>query len=240
MLPRTTGWLAAAAVLVLTSACSAAPESDVSAPQPTAAASPSVRGADGGPVRPMPGSRTLGPGFVTPTAPPPPGGTMTPSPGSWDGAHVPAGFTAVLVTTEQNAQTRVISTAVRSWANDTGVALTTVVADDPLNYVAAIQSAIDKHPDLVISAGNALVDPLALVTASWAQQQFLVVGAELAEPTFNVTAADWKGASYRGEGLGTASTYDPASFTPERAGRAVRAGVAAVVAGYSGYVVQVG
>ena len=43
--------------------------------------------------------------------------------------------------------------------------------------------AMDLNPDLVISAGNELVDPLALVTANHLDQQFLVVGAELAEPT---------------------------------------------------------
>jgi hypothetical protein len=64
-----------------------------------------------------------------------------------------------------------------------------------------------------------------------------VVGAELAEPTANVTAADRTGASFRGEGLGMSSTYDPATFTSERAGRAVRAGVAAVLNGLTGIVI---
>ncbi|GHJ37198.1 hypothetical protein [Streptomyces sp. TS71-3] len=45
------------------------------------------------------------------------------------------------------------------------------------------------------------------------------------------SAAGWTGASFRGEGLGMSATYDPATFTPERAGRAVRAGVAAVLGG---------
>jgi len=36
---------------------------------------------------------------------------------------------------------------------------------------------------------NALVDALALVTASHLDQKFLVVGAQLPEPTVNVTAA---------------------------------------------------
>ncbi len=50
---------------------------------------------------------------------------------------------------------------------------------------------------------------------------------------------DWTGAAYRGEGLGTAAAYDPASFTPERAGSAVRAGVAAVLTGLRGVVLWV-
>ena len=87
-------------------------------------------------------------------------------------------------------------------------------------------------------AGNELVDPLALVTANHLERQFLVVGAELAEPTVNVTAADWTGASFRGEGLGMPDAYNPASFTRERTGRAVRAGVAAVLNGITGIVIR--
>ena len=93
----------------------------------------------------------------------------------------------------------------------------------PTSSSRASAAAIDLAPDLIISAGNDLVDPLALVTANHLDQQFLVVGAELAEPTANVTAADWTGASFRGEGLGMSSTYDPATFTP-RARRARRPG----------------
>ena len=76
------------------------------------------------------------------------------------------------------------------------------------------------------------------MTASHLDQQFLVIGAELAEPTVNVTAADWTGASFRGEGLGMPDAYDPATFTPERAARAVRAGVAAVLNGITGIVIR--
>jgi hypothetical protein len=95
------------------------------------------------------------------------------------------------------------------------------------------------HPDLVVSVGDALVDPLAVVTANNLDEQFLVVGAEVAEPTHNVTAVDWSGASFRGEGLGTSSTYDAASFTPERGAAAIRAGAAAVLSGLTGIVIWI-
>jgi hypothetical protein len=52
--------------------------------------------------------------------------------------------------------------------------------------VDGIVEAMDRAPDLVICAGSALVDALALVTASHLNQQFLVVGAQLPEPTVNV------------------------------------------------------
>ena len=125
-----------------------------------------------------------------------------------------------------------------AWAEQEHVSLKTVAAAKPDQFVPRIRDAIDLAPDLVICAGNHLVDPLALVTPNHLDQQFLVLGAELAEPTENVTATDWIGASFRGEGLGMPSAYDPATFTPERAARAVRAGVAAVLNDLTGIVIR--
>ncbi|MGI8329544.1 hypothetical protein ACRYCC_06225 [Actinomadura scrupuli] len=180
---------------------------------------------------------TLGPGYVDRTAPPVPEATITPRPGSWDGVRPPKGYRVVLLTTGKDPQTRTLANAVAEWAEQEHVSLKTVTATRPDRYIASISRAIDLAPDLIISAGNDLVDPLAMVTPNHLGQQFLVIGAELAEPTANATAADWTGASFRGEGLGMSSTYDPATFTPERAGRAVRAGAAAVLSGLTGIVI---
>lgn len=76
--------------------------------------------------------------------------------------------------------------------------------------------------DLVISAGDALVDPMRLVTASHLDQRSLVLSTEIAEPTVNVTAVDWTGAFCRGEGLVTSSEPDPSAFAPQRCATAVR------------------
>ena len=104
--------------------------------------------------------------------------------------------------------------------------------------VDGIVEAIDRQPDLVICAGNSLVDALALVTASFLDQQFLVVGAQLPEPTVNVTAAIWKGASPRGREVpDTASSFDSGAFTPDHAGAAIRAGVASVLSDLTGIVI---
>ncbi|MER7279789.1 hypothetical protein ABT369_35655 [Dactylosporangium sp. NPDC000244] len=186
--------------------------------------------------RPMPAPiGTLGTGFVDPSAPPTPEGTITPAPGSWDGVRPARGYRVVLLTKGTDAPTTALVTAVRSWADAARVDLRTVTAGaDP---IADITRAIGMHPDLIVSAGNELVDPLAVVTASHLAQPFLVVGAELAEPTHNVTAVDWAGASFRGEGLGASSAYDAASFTPERCDAAIRAGAAAVLTGLTGIVV---
>ncbi|MFJ9583942.1 type 1 periplasmic-binding domain-containing protein [Streptomyces acidicola] len=210
--------VAAVATAILVSGCGSGDDWSQPHPKPTAIGS-------------------VGPGFSDPTAPPAPEGTITPHPGSWDGLHPSKGYRVVLLTAGKDAQTRTLAKAVTKWAEEEQVSLKTIMATKPTDYIPSISEAIDLSPDLVISAGNDLVDPLALVTASHLDQQFLVVGAELAEPTENVTAADWTGASFRGEGLGMSSSYDPATFTPERAARAVRAGVAAVLNGLTGIVV---
>jgi hypothetical protein len=180
----------------------------------------------------------LGPGFVGRDKPPAPEATIMPRPGSWDAVHPSKDYRVVLLTAGDDVPTKTLAGAVTSWAEQEHASLKTVTASEPHHYVARITRAIDLEPDLIISAGNDLVDPLALVTPSHLDQQFLVLGAQVAEPTGNVTAADWTGASFRGEGLGMPSAYDPATFTDERAARAVRAGVAAVLNDLTGIVIQ--
>ncbi len=175
-------------------------------------------------------------GFV-PSQSPSPEATIEPSPGSWNDVHPSRGYRVVLLTAGDDEPTRTLASAVRGWAVDDDVALPTVRADGDL--VGGIVRAMKLDPDLVVSVGNELVDPLATVTANHLDQQFLVVGAEVAEPTANVTAVDWSGASFRGEGLGTSSDYDVRSFTGERAARAIRAGVAAVLTGLTGVVLWI-
>jgi hypothetical protein len=181
---------------------------------------------------------TLGPGFVDPKSPPAPEAAITPRPGSWDGVHPSKGYRVVLLTAGEDTATKTLVGAVNGWVEQEDASLKTVTAARPDRFVAQITKAMDLKPDLIICVGNGLVDPLALVTANHLTQQFLVIGAELAEPTHNVTAANWPGASFRGEGLGTASGYDPATFTRERAIRAIRAGVAAVLSGWTGIVIR--
>ncbi|GAA3809896.1 hypothetical protein [Cellulomonas soli] len=192
--------------------------------------------------QPHPGPVAVGAlavGFVAPDSTPSPEATIVPEPGSWDAIGPREGYRVVLVTSGDDAPTQALVTAVQDWAQAEDVDLRTIVAEDPDDLVPSIAEAVALRGDLVISAGDDLVDPLAVVSANHLDQQFLVVGAEIAEPTGNVTAADWSGASFRGEGLGSASTYDPDSFTPERCATALRAGVAAVLGGVTGVVVWV-
>jgi len=179
---------------------------------------------------------SLGQGFL-PSSTPTPEATIHPVKGSWEDVRPSTGYRVVLLTAGADAPTRMLVSAIREWADEYGVDLRTVVADEHL--VDGIAGAIDLGPDLIVSAGNDLIDPLATVTASHLDQQFLIVGAEVPEPTHNVTAVDWTGASFRGEGLGAASSYDPGSFTRERCSAAVRAGVAAVLHDLTGIVIWI-
>lgn len=181
---------------------------------------------------------TLGPGFVDRAAPPTPEATITPSRGSWDGVRPAPGYRVVLLTAGDDPATTTLATAVTEWAKQEQVSLRTIKSSTPARFTDDIDRAITMAPDLVISAGNDLVDPLTVVTANHLQQQFLVVGAELAEPTANVTAVNWAGASFRGKGLGTSTGYDPSTFTPARAAAAVRAGVAGILNGLTGIVIS--
>jgi hypothetical protein len=179
----------------------------------------------------------LGSGFVDPKTPPAPESTIRPRPGSWDAVRPPRGYRVVLLTAGDDAATTMLVTAVRQWADAEHVRIEMVETTEP-KAVDGIVQAMDLEPDLVVCAGNVLVDALALVTASHLEQQFLIVGAQLPEPTVNVTAAIWRGASSRGaEVPDTALSFDADAFTPERAGAAIRAGVASVLSDLTGIVI---
>lgn len=218
-LPRPVATGALAVVALAASASLTGCASDWSAPHP----SPTLVAA-------------VQPGFLPPT-PLAPAATMSPRPGSWTGAHPSTGYRVVLLTMGDEAGTATMADAVRAWARDVGADLREVRAEsDP---IPAISQAIGMKPDVLMSVGDGLVDPLAIVTASHLDQPFLVLGGELAEPTENVLAVDWDGAGFRGEDLGQAAHHDPASFTPERCRDAVSAGVAALLSGQSGLVVWI-
>lgn len=181
---------------------------------------------------------SLGAGYTDPVTPPTPEATITPRPGSWDAVHPGRDYRVVLLTTNEDRKTRTLADAVTAWAEDEGVSLKTVNARTTAQgTIPDIQTALALKPHLIISTGEHLIDPLTLVSANHLDQQFLVIGAELPEPTHNVTSAEWEGATFRGAGLNTSSDPDPSTFTPERAGRAVRAGVAAVLHGLTGIVI---
>jgi hypothetical protein len=182
---------------------------------------------------------TLGPGFIDPAAPPAPESTIAPEPGSWDDVHPPRGYRVALLTAGSDAPTATLAAAVERWAEAEGVHLDTISVPEAADDVDGIVRAMDLGPDLVISAGNRLVDPLALVTASHLDQDFLVLGAQVPEPTMNVTASIWPGAASRGSEVpDSESSFDADAFTAQRADTAIRAGVASVLSGITGIVIR--
>jgi hypothetical protein len=176
------------------------------------------------------------PGFA-PDVGPTPEATVDPLSGSWDDVHPAPGYRVVLLTAGDDAATRTLRSAVSAWAADEDVDLRAVDAGG--DAITGIVHAMDMNPELIVAAGEGLIDAMAMVTPNHLDVPFLVLGAELAEPTENVTAVDWTGAGFRGEGLGSATHFDEASFTLERCDDAVRAGVAAVLTGMTGVVLWI-
>jgi basic membrane lipoprotein Med (substrate-binding protein (PBP1-ABC) superfamily) len=146
--------------------------------------------------------------------------------------------------TPRDAQVAILVNAVQKWAQEEDrVKLKIRYLGDPQTYTDGIdRAASSDNADLIVIAGNNLVDPVAAISANYAgenPQQFLVLGAEVAEPTNNIAASDWTGSAYLGEGLQESQYYDPASVTAPRAYAALRAGVAAILCGYRSLIVRI-
>jgi hypothetical protein len=180
----------------------------------------------------------LGAGFLGPNTTPTPEATVSPEPGSWDGVTPPDGYSAVLITTGQDVASTTVATAVQQWATGQGVDLTVLAAASDDEVEARINEAVALDVDLVFGAGTGVIDVFALLTAQHLGQDFLVIGAELPEPTENVTSVTWPGATFRGSGLGTSGDLDPATTTLAQSTEAVSAGVASVLHGLTGIVLS--
>lgn len=189
-------------------------------------------------VASVPNIHALGDGFLGGNPSPTPEATVSPEPGSWDGVVPPAGYRVVLITAGTDAAAVTLATAVRAWAKSESVDLEVLKAGHDDDVEDHINAAVALKPDLVIGAGDGVVDVFTQLTPQHLAQHFLMIGAELPEPTENVSSVIWPGAAYRGTGLGTSGEVDPATFTPARADEAVRAGVASMLHGLSGIVLS--
>ncbi len=181
----------------------------------------------------------LGSGFIGDTSPSPEA-TVVPEPGSWAGVVPPIGYRVTLIAASTDAATATIVDAVTEWAASQHVTLTVLTASDYDEVGARFEEAVADGSDLVVGAGNGVIDTFMRATPQHLDQQVLVIGAELPEPTENVTSVIWPGAVFRGTGLGTAGDLDPAAVTPQRSAEAIEAGVASVLHGHTGIVVYLG
>lgn len=175
---------------------------------------------------------------------------VNPDPETWTRVRPASDYRVLLLAAGKDADTpsdpqvAILVEAVRRWARDESrVKLKIRYLSDPATFIEDLDGAA-KHDnaDLIVTAGNSLVDPVAVVSANYAgydAQQFLVLGAEVAEPTTNIAATDWAGSAYLGEGLDESQYYDPAAVTAPRAYAALRAGAAAVLSGYTSVIVRI-
>ncbi|WP_394554037.1 BMP family ABC transporter substrate-binding protein [Agromyces sp. MMS24-JH15] len=169
---------------------------------------------------------------------PSPEATVSPEPGSWAGVHPPAGYRALLVVAGDSPATTTLVAAIEGWADEHGVALQVAREVDQVGVEQRIVSSAGADLDLVIGAGAEVVDGFTYATPQFFDRQFLIVGAQVAEPTANMTAVIWDGATFRGTGLAAAGDQDAASVTPARSRDAVELGVAAVLQGLTGIVLD--
>ena len=104
----------------------------------------------------------------------------------------------------------------------------------------AFAHALDADADVVIGLGEGTSDVFAYEASQWLDREFLILGAQAAEPTDNVTAVIWEGATSRGSGAPADGDLDPEGVTAARAADAVAAGLESVAGGVTGIVLHLG
>lgn len=98
----------------------------------------------------------------------------------------------LLAAPKQDAEVAVVETAAQARG-----AHTRVVRIDPADPVPAFIHATSSAPDVVMTIGPRFLTTLDPISAANLAQPFLVLGAQLPEPTANVTAMTWPGADTR-------------------------------------------
>lgn len=200
------------------------------------AAAPGTTPHDGASPAPLTGFAAR---FVGSSHQPAPEATVRPTPGTWDDVAAPAGFSIVVVARGDDTTMATLTDAVEHYAETHGADLTVLPARDDDEVEQRIDEAVAAAPDLVVGVGDGVVDVFSLITAQYLETDFLLVGAQLPEPTHNVTAVVWPGAEFRGTGLGNDAAL-PAAVTPDRAREAVAAGAASVMHDLTGIVIELG
>jgi hypothetical protein len=167
---------------------------------------------------------------------PEPGRTLAATPA---GPAEVRGFRLAVVVPDRSAVSRRLLAATQAFADDGGAVLQVFTArggGDPVG--TALAEAVASGADLVVGLGEGVVDVFTFETAQLLDQQFLVVGAQLAEPTENVTAVIWPGATGRGAAAAPDGELDPDAATEQRGSQALAVGVDAVRRGETGVVLR--
>ncbi|QPZ38023.1 hypothetical protein [Paramicrobacterium chengjingii] len=161
-----------------------------------------------------------------------PSPSATPSPGSTHDVPqnlpaIPAGVRVSLVLAQGHDEK--IPDAVEHTLGEIDAELAVITAD-PASVVSDLASAAAGDADVVVVVGTALLASLDSASAQLLDQQFLVIGGQLPEPTENVTAVVWSGADARVPGSEIPGNL--VATLPE----AVTAGLAVISDGGSGMV----
>ncbi len=146
---------------------------------------------------------------------------------------------AAVVPSDGGAATRALREAVLGFAKENGMVVDEfVAADDRASLDEAFDEAVATQPHVVVGLGAGAVDVFGYMSSQFLDQDFLLIGAQLAEPTSNVTAVVWQGATSRGSGAPADGDLDDATITAARATDATSVGLSTVMSGVPGIVLH--
>jgi hypothetical protein len=163
---------------------------------------------------------------------------VVPAPGRTIEAAPPAiaelrGYRIAVVIPDDSEATETLLTAAHAFADESGAELVEFPAatggDDPVGE--ALAAAVGADADVVVGLGEGVVGVFDFETGKVLHQEVLVIGGQLAEPTENVTAVIWPGATAR-------EPTDDESVTVERGVDALTAGVMSIRDGVTGVVLS--
>ncbi len=187
-------------------------------------------------------------GTAASVLPAPPADSTTsshPAPGRTVEAAAPAargdlrGVRIAVVVPDDGATSRSLQAAVRSFAEVNGLTVDEFVATgDAASIDSAFAEALATEPHIVVGLGAGCVDAFAYNSSQWLDQDFLLLGAQVAEPTANVAAVVWEGATSRGSGAPADGDLDDSAVSAGRAAEAVAVGLTTVMSGESGIVLH--
>lgn len=177
---------------------------------------------------------------VPPSTVPSDAAGVLPAPGRTIDAAPPetgdlSGYSIGVVIPDDTEASQTLLDATRAFADASGAELEEFPADpagdDPVGD--ALASAVAADTDLVVGLGDGVVGVFDVETSKILDQQVLVVGGQLAEPTENVTAVIWPGATSR-------EPADDGSVTSQRGIDALGTGIESIRAGLTGVVLSLG
>ena len=167
---------------------------------------------------------------------PSPGATLPPVAAPPASADRLASFTVRIVAADDTLSASGTAAAIAfAEQNGADVEASVSAAGDDDAFAAHLAEAVAAAPSVIVTVGPNAVDLVDSASANNLGQLFLLVGAQLPEPTANVTAAVWPGADSRGT-VPMAET-SPAAFAAH-VDAGLEAGFAAILADETGYVYE--